>query len=256
MTNLTDLTPSPACCRTAPPPAPVYKQTGVFVQENGMKTYETGSESPTHAILFIYDIFGLYPQTLQGADILASSIATKTGNPTKVFMPDWFEEPADIAMYPPDTPEKLAYIQNFFSVNAAPAAIIPQIEGLMRAMTEKNPTIETWGIVGFCWGGKIAALVSGPGTIFRAAAQCHPSLLDPADADNVTVPMMVLPSGDEDVETVKEFEGRLKFGKYVETFGTMVHGWMASKADFEDKKAYTEYLRGYELLSGFYAKHL
>jgi hypothetical protein len=41
--------------------------------------------------------------------------------------------------------------------------------------------------------------------------------------------MIVLPSGDEDVETVKEFEKRLKAEKYVETFGTMVHGWMASK---------------------------
>lgn len=61
-----------------------------------MKTYETGSEHPTHAILYIYDIFGLYPQTLRGADILAKSVAHKTGNATKVFMPDWFAGPADI----------------------------------------------------------------------------------------------------------------------------------------------------------------
>jgi dienelactone hydrolase len=152
---MSDLTPSPACCRTAPPSAPVYKQEGLFVQENGTKTYETGSEYPTHAVLYIYDIFGLYPQTLRGADILATSIAKKTGSPTKVFMPDWFTEPADISMYPPDTPEKMEYIQNFFSVNAAPNAIIPQIDGLMKSMTEKNPTIKSWVIVGFCWGGKV-----------------------------------------------------------------------------------------------------
>jgi dienelactone hydrolase len=152
---MSDLTPSPACCRIAPPPAPAYKQEGVFVEENGMKTYETGADSPTHAILYIYDIFGLYPQTLRGADILAKSVTGKTGNPTKVFMPDWFSEPADISMYPPDTPEKMEYIQNFFSVNAAPSSIIPQIEGLMKAMMDKNSTIKTWGIVGFCWGGKV-----------------------------------------------------------------------------------------------------
>jgi len=41
--------------------------------------------------------------------------------------------------------------------------------------------------------------------------------------------MMVLPSGDEDVSTVQEFEKRLQAGSYVETFQDMVHGWMASK---------------------------
>lgn len=71
--------------------------------------------------------------------------------------------------------------------------------------------------------------MSGPDTIFKAAAQCHPSLLDPADADNVSVPMMVLPSGDEHVPTVLEFGTRLQAGSYVETFEDMEHGWMASK---------------------------
>jgi dienelactone hydrolase len=71
--------------------------------------------------------------------------------------------------------------------------------------------------------------VSKEGTAFKAAAQCHPSLLDPADADAVTVPMMVLPSGDEDVETVAEFGRRLKAAKHVETFPDRSHGWMASK---------------------------
>lgn len=76
---------------------------------------------------------------------------------------------------------------------------------------------------------KIAALVSGPETNFKVAAQCHPSLLDPKDADNVSVPMMVLPSGDEHVPTVIEFEKRLQAGSYVETFVNMEHGWMVSK---------------------------
>lgn len=153
---MSDLTPSPACCRIAPPPAPAYKQEGSFISENGMKTYETGSEHPSHAILYIYDIFGLYPQTLRGADILAKSVAHKTGNATKVFMPDWFAGPADISMYPPDTPEKVEYINNFFSVNAAPNAIIPQIGGILESIEVKNPSIKTWAIVGFCWGGKVS----------------------------------------------------------------------------------------------------
>ncbi|KAE9975304.1 hypothetical protein BLS_002674 [Venturia inaequalis] len=252
---MSDLMPSPACCRIAPPPAPVYEQEGSFVDQDSMKTYETGSASPTHAILYIYDIFGLYPQTLRGADILARSVAGKARNDTKVFMPDWFTQPADISMYPPDTPEKMEYINNFFSDNAAPSAIIPKIDGIIKSIEAKNPTIQSWGIVGFCWGGK-ASLVSGPNTIFKAAAQCHPSLLDPNDADNVSVPMMVLPSGDEHVPTVIEFEKRLQAGSYVETFEDMEHGWMTSKADFGNARVLAEYLRGYDLLSAFFAKRL
>jgi hypothetical protein len=172
--QMTTLTPSPACCKTAPPAAPEYDPKGGFVQENGMKTCwsklnlllwyddeadkqvdETGSSKAKNAILLIYDIFGMYPQTIQGADILASSITEISGVPTKVFMPDWFKEPADITQYPPDTPEKLAYIHGYFAVQASPDAIIPQIPGLMKAMMEKNPTIESWGVIGHCWGGKV-----------------------------------------------------------------------------------------------------
>jgi len=172
-------------------------------------------------------------------------------------MPDWFQgKEADITQYPPDTPEKVDYINNYFAVNASSDVIIPQIPGLMKSMMEKNPTIQSWGIMGHCWGGKIAALVSAKGTAFKAAAQCHPSLLDPADADVVTIPMIMLPSGDEDVETVAEFERRLKTEKRVETFTERIHGWMSSKADFVDPKANADYHRGYQLLSEFFAKYL
>jgi dienelactone hydrolase len=54
----------------------------------------TGSVSAKKAILVIYDIFGFFPQTIQGADILAAS------EEYQVFMPDFFEgQPADIAWY-------------------------------------------------------------------------------------------------------------------------------------------------------------
>lgn len=43
----------------------------------------------------IYDIFGYFPQTIQGADILAYS---DKEHAYQVFMPDFFDgEPADIA---------------------------------------------------------------------------------------------------------------------------------------------------------------
>lgn len=52
------------------------------------RTDVTGPADATKAIVFIYDIFGYFDQTLQGADILAHS----DGNQKyRVFMPDWFK---------------------------------------------------------------------------------------------------------------------------------------------------------------------
>jgi hypothetical protein len=152
---MTTVTPSPACCRSAPPIAPKYPQQGTFASFNGMDTYTTGPSNPTQAILLIYDIFGNYPQTIRGADILASSVTEKTGHPTKVFMPDWFDEPADINMYPPDTDEKMKYIIGFFEGPASPAVVVPKIPGLLDAMEKENSGIASWGIMGHCWGGKV-----------------------------------------------------------------------------------------------------
>lgn len=47
----------------------------------------TGPDDATKAIVVIYDIFGYFDQTLQGADILATS---DDHQKYKVFMPDWF----------------------------------------------------------------------------------------------------------------------------------------------------------------------
>jgi hypothetical protein len=48
----------------------------------------TGPSSASTAILFIFDIFGYFPQTLQGADILATS---DHDHQYQVFMPDFFD---------------------------------------------------------------------------------------------------------------------------------------------------------------------
>lgn len=54
----------------------------------------TGPADATRGILFIYDIFGYFEQSLQGADILATS---DKHHQYKVFIPDWFEgKPANI----------------------------------------------------------------------------------------------------------------------------------------------------------------
>jgi hypothetical protein len=61
----------------------------------------TGPSDATKGIVVIYDIFGYFDQTVQGADILATSHEQKY----QVFMPDWFKgEPAPIEWSVPTVP--------------------------------------------------------------------------------------------------------------------------------------------------------
>jgi hypothetical protein len=107
---------------------------------DGLKTYVTGPASADKAILLIYDIFGFFPQTLQGADILASG---DKENQYQVFIPgeprsadhhwshqqlnryaDFFDGPAaDISWYPPQNKEHEAKLGEFFSVSHISASI-------------------------------------------------------------------------------------------------------------------------------------
>ncbi|TAQ83639.1 hypothetical protein B7494_g8036 [Chlorociboria aeruginascens] len=251
-------TPSPACCKTAPIQSKTqYEPIGMYTTIAGIKTYVTGPSTSTSAVLLIYDIFGYYPQTLRGADIL-STFPTADNSGIRVYMPDWFDgDVADIANYPADTPEKEKYILAFFKKQANPERNIEKVGKWMMAVKEDEAKgIEKWGVAGYCWGGKIVSMISGEGTEFKAAAQCHPSLMEAKDADDVTIPMMILPSMDEDAQVMKDFENRLKGDKYSETFGDQVHGWMASKADFEDARKTEEFHRGYKLLGDWFTKYL
>jgi len=81
-------------------------------------------------------------------------------------------------------------------------------------------------------------------------------MVDAADAKNIKIPMCMLASGDEDGESVKNFEAELTGPKHVETFGDQVHGWMAARGDLENEKVKGEYERGYQVLLGFYHEHL
>jgi hypothetical protein len=103
--------------------------------------------------LVIYDIFGFFPQTLQGADILAHS---DEEHQFQVFMPDWFEgSPADISWYPPDTDEKGKKLGEFFQTAAAPPKTVERVKKVMSELQSQNPGIKEWGVVGYCWGGKV-----------------------------------------------------------------------------------------------------
>lgn len=114
----------------------------------------TGPSSAKEAILIIYDIFGFAEQTLQGADILAHS---DESHQYQVFIPDFLlGSYAEHSWLPPDTKEKGEKLAAFFQGPAAPPKTANRIPNVVQLITkEMGGTIQTWGALGMCWGGKV-----------------------------------------------------------------------------------------------------
>ncbi|KAK4453491.1 Carboxymethylenebutenolidase [Podospora aff. communis PSN243] len=241
-----------ACCNIPPIVGSGYNAKGQYDQVDGLKTYVTGPHDATKGIVVIYDIFGYFDQTIQGADILATSSDQKF----KVFIPDWFAgNPCPIEWYPPDNEDKQKKLGAWFGGNP-PNGAAERLPGLVKALEAKYPSIKSWGVFGFCWGGKVVSLVtSGSSNPFAIGGTAHPAMVDPKDAEGIKVPFILLASGEEPDDTVKKFEDTLKVAKHVETFKDQVHGWMAARADLSKDRVKEEYARGYKTVLSFLVKN-
>lgn len=174
-------------------------------------------------------------------------------------MPDFFNgEPADTAWYPPDTDEKKANFFNFIQTMADPVKKSTLVPNFIKQadQTSLKGTFESWAIVGFCWGGRIAAILAGEGSLFKAAVSCHPGMLKNEDAARVTIPFAILASKDEPAEEVASFAAHLKVPKYIETFPTQIHGWMSARGNLGNPEVLREYERGYRTAVKFLAEHV
>ena len=110
-----------------------------------LKKDTTGPSDATKGIIVIYDIFGYFPQTLQGADILGTS---DDAQKYRVFIPDWFGgKPFPIEKFPPDTPEKQKDLGEFFNAYSPPS-VAAKIPAYLDAVSAKYPGIKTWALLG------------------------------------------------------------------------------------------------------------
>lgn len=118
-----------------------------------------GPEKPTKVIIDIYDIFGISPQTLQGADRLAAH----TG--AAILVPDFFVGdglPHDAL--PMDTDEKKKIVGDFFTGVANVEDNLAKLLAVRKDIATKFPEAEDHvGAFGLCWGGKLAVLAGGEG---------------------------------------------------------------------------------------------
>lgn len=250
---MTTIHSSKACCSTPVPTAtPSYTPKGSYKTHANTSCYITGSASATKAMFYIYDIFGFRTPTLQGADILANAGYL-------VVMPDFFEgEPADPQWLADKSEENQKKLKSFLGRLRDASPFLTKIDALLPELGKVYPTVEKWGSVGFCWGGKIVSVTSAsPDTPWSVGVQSSPAQVDPEDAKKIQIPMMMLASEGEDADTVRKFgEALATREKVVERFGEQIHGWMSARAELGDEGKRAAYEKGYAMVIEFVGKYL
>jgi len=190
-----DLSIVPKNCVNAPPVEADYEPTGtewIFSStqiSSDMIIYETLNKTSTKILIAAYDIFGFHPNTKQVADILAQE------GTYRIIMPDYFRgSPFTVNNFPPKDRRE---ISKFLaergdwedSVKNETLAIIDHYK--------RNENATSFGIFGWCWGGKIALRAAIELDDIKVAGLVHPASVTPEEAPEVRAPMTLLPSANE-----------------------------------------------------------
>lgn len=163
--------PNQGCCSN-PAVQSDYQPMGAIKPFGDFKhVYITGPPKSDRAIVCVYDIFGFFPQTQKGADILANSLNTT------VYMPHFFEpdQPFPIEKFPPKTQEQKQELQNFFATVASPSKNTEKLLTFGKEL--KSAGARKVGVYGFCWGGKVTVAAAGENTPFSASSIVHPAYI-------------------------------------------------------------------------------
>ncbi|KAJ3025134.1 UNVERIFIED_CONTAM: hypothetical protein HDU68_007446 [Siphonaria sp. JEL0065] len=216
---------APSCCTLAPVTTD-YVSKGEVVSLGDLNVYIVGSKGASNAVIINYDIFGDMVNTRQVADLIASQ-------GFRVAMPDLCRgDPWPANIWPPTNGfgEVMAHIQK----NAS----FPSVQKDFKAVEEylRAEGTKHFGILGFCWGGVMVALLSQD-PAYEAGVLVHPGGFSLEDAAKVKAPLLILPAQDDAAttfdpifEAIKKIQPATKMVR----FDDVPHGFCASRSDFSD----------------------
>ncbi|KIM71412.1 hypothetical protein PILCRDRAFT_830347 [Piloderma croceum F 1598] len=247
-----------ACC-TIPAVHSDYTPKGTYKSLGGFqKVYVTGPEKSDNAIIAVFDIFGYFPQTQQGADIIASSLKTT------VYMPNFFEpkEPFPTSKHPPKSDQDKADLQAFFGPDGAayPPANINKL--VQFAQLLKSNGSKSVGAYGYCWGAKICILAGGSeDTPLNALGMVHPAMLSSDDATKLRVPMAMYITKDEPIDEFNKINDIISNKPFASkndsaNYKNMFHGFAAARADLANEENKREFEDVYTKLVNFFKNTL
>ena len=243
-----------ACC-TLKPVQVEYEPKGSYEDVGGLKTYLTGDKESKRVIVGMFDIFGFWPQTLQGADLLAD--ATKT----RVALPDFFRgQNWPLEAFPPRNEEEGKRLGEWFGTVGEFGPRLKDLTAVVDSLKGKGA--DKFGLYGTCWGAKAAVQACAKGTPFAGLVQLHPAMVAVDDAKNLAIPVAFYPSRDEPKNDVEAFWNAVQANTEIASksdfkhYTDMHHGWAAARADLKNKENYFAFQDVYTRVAEFFNRVL
>jgi len=205
---------------------PVGKETKLA----NLDTYVTGSNKDA-AVLIVHDIFGW---TLTNIRVLADHYASEAG--VTVYVPDFFggEIVTPKMMESPDRDK--AFDVGAFLGRHSKELRQPEIFAAATALKQELG-FKKVAAIGFCYGGWAVFRLGAKGNaLVDAISTAHPSLLEKAEIDDISVPVQILAPEIDPLFTseLKEYSNKVIPGLNVEYdyqyFPGLVHGF-ATRGD-------------------------
>jgi len=264
------------CCPTEVKPAVNnYKGFGKDEKIDGLydmyvSTTAEESSAPTKAIILVYDIFGLTPNAKQ----LVDQLAVGCGKDYVVCVPDFMRGQAwDPSNVPPTADGKFPEgVEPGDGVDVLFGWIMThpnckqdrneEIEKIRGHLLKSYPSLSKFGMVGQCWGAKVALIAAKKPGLVDAVASCHGSFISKEDVEASTVPICMLNSKEEPETYKTEIKPVLDSNAFAaknffKDFPNMHHGWMATRGvgantDFSNEEILKAYMEGLGDLTTFF----
>ncbi|ORX94690.1 hypothetical protein K493DRAFT_220849 [Basidiobolus meristosporus CBS 931.73] len=241
------MTINKACCSLRPVTSD-YTPKGTIEQIDDLPVYFVGPKDAKLSIIVNYDIFGFHPNTHQFCDILGEMFNFR------VAMPDFFRgKPWDEnKMAKEDMPALYEWIRSVANWDL----VRPDLEKVKQRLASEG--IVKSGIVGFCWGAKMAILATRDSS-FAAASLIHPSLFEDEDAVHAQAPLMLISTKDEpDFTEFMNILSKKPFGDKCHhyRFEDMFHGFAAARGDYTDPHNVKRATEAIELTGKFFTNNI
>jgi len=218
-----------ASCCTRFPTESGYTPKGKLVKLDNIEAYSVGPTDSRLVIVFVYDIFGFHPTTLQTVDKLSEALNVR------IVAPDYFDgKPYPLENFPPkDFSELFAYLEKHVPPQKTHDYTLRVYEAL------KKEGYQFFGTGGLCWGARVCMSVADTEKFQAGHALYHPSFIQTEDARTVKAPILMLPSKEEAdmlpfMELLKEVHPEVAKKSAHHRFDDMHHGFCGARGDWND----------------------
>ena len=211
--------------------------------------YLVGS-SPNWVVI-IYDIFGMHPNKYEMADWLAQNKGLAVAVPDVRRGHNW-----PMHLYPPPPEHKEAFYK-YLENDANPKLRAVETKQCIDYVT-KNRGARSIGLLGLCWGAKVASLIDNYGNV-KCAVGAHPSFLKSEDGEKTTIPTLMLPCAEDNLTVYLSGALRNKNPRlftvsedYIGTF----HGFLGARGQWTRPEEKTFVDRAKEEIPEFIHRHV